>query len=287
MAWTNIPASNSLRAEFNAAFPGRDKSSDGSIGDSAHASSSSDHNPDETANTPYEDSDSINEVHAIDVDSDLRRAGWSMQRVVNIVVDRHKRGLDKRLQNIIYNRRIWSRSYGWESRAYSGSNPHDKHAHFSFRYGSGSGTSNPENITSPWGILAAINKEDDVEIGDLNAELRKKDSALAGISRAIPWQYTGGGIPTGMSTLSVLNATYLNSKATAEMVKIIAARDEVDERVLGQQITAALAPALAAQVTASVVASLADAGVQNVTPEQIAEAVKVGTKAALREGVGQ
>ncbi|RSM41509.1 hypothetical protein DMB66_55895 [Actinoplanes sp. ATCC 53533] len=74
-----------LRSEFNALAPRRDKSSDGSIGDTAHSQSSSDHNPDETGNTPSEDADSINEVHAIDVDKDLRRSGWTMQKAVEII----------------------------------------------------------------------------------------------------------------------------------------------------------------------------------------------------------
>lgn len=135
-------------------------------------------------------------------------------------------------------------------------------------------------------LRGEASQEDDVEISDLDAALRDSDSRLAMISKAIPWQYVGGGIPEGMSTLAVLNATYRNSQATADLVKIIAQRDEVDETVLGQQISAALAPALAAQVVAKVTAVLAEAGV-GLSAEAIAEAVKAGTKAALREGVGQ
>lgn len=158
MAWVNVPASVSLVGEFNDIAPGRDKSSDGTVGDLAHQQSASDHNPDETGNTGgKEDSDSINEVHGRDVDmSGPWPSGWSMERFVQIVLARCRSGAEKRLDYIIYNRRIWSRSSGWVERDYEGSNPHDKHAHFSFRYGSGSGTSNPENITAPWGMLAAV-----------------------------------------------------------------------------------------------------------------------------------
>ncbi len=161
MAWVTTPASKSLFAEFNDAFPGRDKGSDGTVGDLAHQESVSDHNPDETGNTGGKsDADGINEVHAADVDKDLRRSGWTMERCVQIILARCRAGLERRLDYIIFNRRIWSRSGGWAQREYSGSNPHDHHAHFSFRYGSGSGTSNPENITSGWGILAAIKAEE-------------------------------------------------------------------------------------------------------------------------------
>jgi hypothetical protein len=168
-SWVTIPASDSLTNEFNTAFPARDKASDGSIGDTAHANSSSDHNPDETGATPYEDADSINEVHAKDIDSDLNRAGWSMQRCVNIIVGEHKAGRDNRLQNVIYNRKIASASWGWTWRDYTGPSAHTEHGHFSFRYGSGSGSGNPENDTSPWGILAAIAEEEDLSDADVTA----------------------------------------------------------------------------------------------------------------------
>lgn len=163
MVVTSIPASTSLLAEFNWLAPARDKRSDGTIGDAAHRQSSSDHNPDETGRTPSEDSDSIDEVHARDVDSSGPwPPGWSMERCVQIILGLARRnngnGLPG-LQNVIYNRRIWSRSWGWEQRPYTGSNPHDKHAHFGFRYGSGSGASNPENFTGPWGIRAAREQE--------------------------------------------------------------------------------------------------------------------------------
>jgi hypothetical protein len=163
MAWVTTPASKSLFAEFNEAFPDRDKGSDGTVGDLAHQESVSDHNPDETGNTGGKsDADNINEVHAADVDDDLRRSGWTMERCVQLILARCRSGVEKRLDYIIFNRRIWRRSNGWVQEEYTGSNPHDKHAHFSFRYGSGSGTSNPENITSGWGILAAIEAEDDM-----------------------------------------------------------------------------------------------------------------------------
>jgi hypothetical protein len=144
-----VPCLVSLRAEFNLAGPNRSKASDGSIGDIAHAQSSSDHNPDETGATPYEDSDKLNEVHAIDVtDSGPWLSGFDFDRDgVEAVRLRHLRGEDDRLQNIIRNGRIASRSWGWTWRTYTGSNPHDKHAHFSSRYSTAQ-----ESDTSPWGL---------------------------------------------------------------------------------------------------------------------------------------
>lgn len=147
-SWTLVPCLVALREEFNALSPKRDKTSDGAIGDTAHSSSSSDHNPDETGTTPTEDADSINEVHAIDVDNTGPWPdGVTMERCVQEIVSRHRSGADNRLQNVIYNRRIWSRSWGWTQSAYNGANPHDHHAHFSSRYSTAQ-----ENDVSPWGI---------------------------------------------------------------------------------------------------------------------------------------
>lgn len=212
VAWVEIPASKSLFGEFNAAFPERDQASDGKVGDLAHALESSDHNPDETGRTPYEDADSINEVHAADIDDDLRKSGWSMQRVLDIIVARCRSGQEKRLQNVIYNRRIISRSWGWDQwHPYDGASAHTEHAHFSFRYGSGSGTTNLENITSPWGFLAAV-EEDEMptadEIIDRMGERMKASAAgdtFVAYMKAIAWQYNGGGIEGAVGTLDLLN----------------------------------------------------------------------------------
>jgi hypothetical protein len=169
-SWILVPCLVTLRDEFNALAPGRDKASDGSIGDAAHAQESSDHNPDETGRTPYEDADDINEVHAIDVDDDLRRPGWTMNRALEIIVTRHREDRDDRLQNIIYNRRIWSRSWGWTARAYTGASAHTEHAHFSARY-----TTAQERDTSPWGLL-----EDDVTKSEFTAWMTEWARSAAG-----------------------------------------------------------------------------------------------------------
>lgn len=197
-SWILVPCLVTLRSEFNALSPGRDKASDGSIGDLAHTQTSSDHNPDETGNTPTEDADSINEVHAIDVDRDLRRSGWTMSKAVEIIVVRHRQGRDDRLQNVIYNRRIWSRSWGWTARSYTGANAHTQHAHFSARY-----TTAQERDTRPWGLLEA--EDDDMATitqSDFNARMdawwharmspNARENAQRTALRAAPWQQTVG-----------------------------------------------------------------------------------------------
>lgn len=133
--WILIAAAKSLFAAFDELAPDRDHASDGSVGNAAHAAEVSDHNPDETGSVPIHDADHINEVHAIDVDSDLRVPGLTMESVVQFVLGRCRSGAEKRLRYIIYDRRIWEADNGWRQRVYTGTaDPHINHAHFSFSY---------------------------------------------------------------------------------------------------------------------------------------------------------
>ena len=248
-SWILVPCLVTLRSEFNALAPGRDKASDGSIGDTAHSQSSSDHNPDETGSTPYEDADSINEVHAIDVDKDLRRSGWTMLKAVEVIVVRHRQGRDNRLQNVIYNRRIWSRSWGWTARAYTGANAHTQHAHFSARY-----TTAQERDTRPWGLLEA--EDDDMATitqSDFNARMdawwnarmspTARDNPQRNALRVAPWQQTVG--RTGRTTHDVLftdmhtllrQAAEDNPEQVAQLVVVA-----MDNQAIADAVVAALA----------------------------------------------
>jgi hypothetical protein len=119
-----------LWRDFSTAFPRRDTSSDGWIGDEAHQDRVSGHNPDDTpgARPEYEDADSIPEVRAIDVDVDLRGPA-TMAQVIERILETPADA--RRLKYVIHAGRIASKSSGWAWRPYSGSNPHDKHGHFS------------------------------------------------------------------------------------------------------------------------------------------------------------
>jgi hypothetical protein len=134
--WTLIPAAVSLRAAFNQLCPDRDHTTDGAVGNAAHAATVSDHNPDETGAVPIHDADNVNEVHAIDVDTDLRTPGLTMAMVVRFVVGRCRAGAERRLRYVIFERVIYSASAGWQPRPYPGVDPHTGHAHFSFSYDS-------------------------------------------------------------------------------------------------------------------------------------------------------
>lgn len=164
-----------LRTEFNTKYPRRDKGADGWIGDKAHQQESSDHNPDETGKTPYQDADKIDEVHAIDIDKDVKDGDLNVD--VETIRLRHQRGEDDRLQNIIWRGRIASRSWGWVWHEYNGASAHFDHAHFSARY-----TTEQENDTSAWGVL----EEDDMGRQDVADFMLAVAASVTGDYEGVP-----------------------------------------------------------------------------------------------------
>lgn len=134
MGWVLTIGLQTVRAEFNTVFPQRDHTTDGSVGNLAHQLGTSGHNPDRTGKAEFKDGDALDEVRAIDVDKDLADAsgrGVTMETVVQYLVQKARSGAYVPFRYIIYNRRIWHRSSGWVTKTYTGSNVHDKHAHFS------------------------------------------------------------------------------------------------------------------------------------------------------------
>lgn len=124
MDWKLVKSLESLRTEFNRTWPKRKKAHDGAVGDARHARTESDHNPDRRGL-----------VHAIDVTADLGD-GTPMMDVIDVILDQHRSGADRRLTYIIFcppggEPTIWSARRGWKGKTYTESNRHDKHAHFS------------------------------------------------------------------------------------------------------------------------------------------------------------
>lgn len=185
MAWVLTRGLTTWRNEINSVFPGRDKTTDGSVGDLAHQGGASGHNPDRTGNPEYRDGDALDEVRAIDVDRDLvpgSGVDW-MLRVVRFVVERARRGEYVPFRYIIYcpaggKPTIWSRSTGWAARNYTGANRHDKHAHFS-----GDFTQKADEWTGLLGIASLRGQEGDE--GESMIPCKKGDSGEA----VKFWQY--------------------------------------------------------------------------------------------------
>jgi len=199
-AWILIPAGVSLRGEFNQLSPNRDKGADGSIGDSNHTSSS-DHTPDEDSSVLRDrDADDKNEVHAVDIDSSGPWPGTGTQkqrfhRIVMGIIEREKaRWLDPndvcRLEYVIWDGKIYSRSRDFRPVDYTGSDPHTNHAHFSFRY-----LTRSENDTSAWGIYTPPAPEKPKEWSDTVDEATFRDVVADEIDKALnqnrpPYQLT-------------------------------------------------------------------------------------------------
>ena len=134
MSYFLVPPLEALRAQLNRIAPQRDRRSDGWIGDTSHAASASSHNPDRSGSPEWRDGDSKDEVRGLDLDSDLKVPGLSMERFVQHLIEGCRSGWIWWLEYIIYRGRIWTRSGGWRTQTYSGSNPHDEHVHVNGRF---------------------------------------------------------------------------------------------------------------------------------------------------------
>ncbi len=120
MSWRVAESLKKLRDQINQMAPNRSKASDGTIGDAAHATTNSDHNP-------HVKDGSIGVVTALDITHDPDD-GCDAQKIVDALV----KSKDQRIKYIIWNKRIISSSVQpWVWRAYTGKNPHSKHFHLS------------------------------------------------------------------------------------------------------------------------------------------------------------
>lgn len=102
-----------LAREIDDAWPDRRTSSDGWIGDQAHAARQSDHNPDKSGI-----------VHALDVTSDGVNTPLLIRRIVK----------HSATEYVIHDGLIWSRRFDMSPRAYDGPDPHTSHVHVSIKH---------------------------------------------------------------------------------------------------------------------------------------------------------
>lgn len=138
--WRLAPSLVLYVEEVDRRFPSRDRTSDGSIGDLAHASRESDHNP-------YD-----GWVHAIDLDEDVA-PGIDLDRLWAYAIAKK----DPRDRYLIYEGQI-VKSYidsaghpAWKPYPYTGLNDHDHHLHRSIRR-----TTTARTDLRTWGIAAAF-----------------------------------------------------------------------------------------------------------------------------------
>jgi len=135
MAWRLAKSLDVLRSQVNAAYPNRDKSNDGTIGDERHAATSSDHNP-----------NSAGVVTAMDITNDPAH-GVNARALAETLVASH----DPRIKYLISNAQIVSSKVSpWVWRPYSGVNAHRHHVHVSVM-----GDPSLWDDTRPWAIGGA------------------------------------------------------------------------------------------------------------------------------------
>lgn len=140
--WRLAKSLETLRSQVNEKYPNRNKASDGTIGDAAHAGTISDHNP-----------NSAGVVTAIDLTHDP--ATLDGNKLAQWLVNSG----DPRIKYIIWNRRIWQGN--WQP--YYGDNPHDKHLHLSVS----SNAASYDNQTK-WKLGGSMEELADIRLSALN-----------------------------------------------------------------------------------------------------------------------
>lgn len=275
MAWVLTKQLQAFRDQMNATFPNRDKTSDGTIGDTAHQAESSGHNPDRTANAEYKDGDAIDEVRAIDVDSDTGNPDVSMEDIVQHLLKLARAGQLWFIRYMIFNRRIWSASGGWKQQTYSGSSPHTEHLHMSGAYSQAS-----DELAS-----ADYHLEDLVALSDTDIDKI--------VTRLLTWDpkpnangtLPGSAVPnygTDAATNPGIRPAWALGRASLNNTMLYAMRDKLDTilaAVLKPEDATALAQGVAAILVPAVVTSLADAG--NLTEEEVEEASERAVRTVL------
>jgi hypothetical protein len=245
MAWRVARSLNILLGQLNALAPRRSKISDGSIGDTAHASRDSDHNPWYGPGI----------VTARDFTHDIA-GGLNCHNLAAILISYR----DPRIKYIIWNGRIVSGNGGpspWQWRPYSGVNPHTKHLHVSVVAGPAC-----DNV-APW-----------AGIGSAPPQPKDKDVDLNDPMRPFIWPHTAEIKDTVGSTLA-------NAYSYAKGAEAAALRMEARLAAVSNQLTDNQAILLAAisddetQVTLSPEQmQLLLAGVSDATARGLFEALK-------------
>lgn len=109
-----------LRDEVNAMAPSRKKDADGTIGDAAHQTKASDHNP-------WVHDGSMGVVTALDITHDPAN-GCDCKTLSDAL----NQSRDPRIKYVIWNRQIFSATVApWMWRPYTGISPHTEHVHVS------------------------------------------------------------------------------------------------------------------------------------------------------------
>ncbi|MGI8313345.1 hypothetical protein [Saccharopolyspora hattusasensis] len=247
--WRVARSLETLLAQFNARYPSRSKASDGGIGDAAHASRASDHNPWFGPAT-----DGLMLVTARDFTHDPA-AGMDIDRLT----DELAASRDPRIKYIIANGYIMDSRPGtnpWRWVKYTGSNPHRKHFHLSVLDDVAlADDRSPWNLPSFNAATVPLVQEGDDLTPEQDAILRRIENELLG-PRGDRGQIAGWGTVNGPRTVvamlvDVVNKVYGGQPPQVDAAAVVeglkpAIHDAVLD-VLGGQAYADVAQRVAAE----------------------------------------
>lgn len=247
--WTLAASLATLRREVDAAFPGRSKISDGTIGDTAHAARKSDHNPDE---------------HQVVRAWDCTRDVVAGIDVADYLAEWLRRVRDPRIKYLIFRRRICSSypvggaaPYVW--RPYDGLNAHEHHLHISVQ---------PAPVgddARAWGFSLTPPLEDDMPLDDSDVTKILEGKIDATYTDAKGDRISLGeavGLAQRWALHGALRAQALEQQLAALDAKVSALGAPTTSAVDVQALAAAIAPLLPAAPTAEQVADVLAARLQ-------------------------
>lgn len=153
--WFEAPSLARLKTAVDLRWPGRDHSSDGSVGDRAHQARASDHNPDPRTGV----------VRARDLDKD----GLHVPTVLAAAF------LHPAVRYVIHNRRIWHVDNAFKPKGYTGDNPHEGHIHTSIQH-----TVAAQNSKEAWAPISAAFRWPELKQGMSGTAVRQLQAYLNG-----------------------------------------------------------------------------------------------------------
>lgn len=133
MTWRLAKSLETLREQVNEAHPNRSKASDGTLGDSAHAGTASDHNP-----------NAARVVCALDLTHDPAN-GFDAEHFVQT----QRRNPHPNLKYMVWRGQIYSRIRNWQPAKNTG---HYQHVHISVGVGRDGQSKQPYDDTNKWDI---------------------------------------------------------------------------------------------------------------------------------------
>jgi hypothetical protein len=159
-SWYEAPSLGRLKQAVDLRWPGRDRRSDGSIGDSAHQARTSDHNPDRATGV----------VRARDLDKD----GLHVPTVLAAAF------LHPSVSYVIHNRKIYHADRKFKPAKYTGTNPHTGHIHISIFK-----TKTAENSKVAWAPVSSAFKWPELKLGNSGVAVRQLQAYLNGFGAAL------------------------------------------------------------------------------------------------------